>query len=319
MRGFFNHLWMTLKLNYRNPQAVVFGYLVPVFFLLAFGSYFYYGNPIAKRLALSGQIGQLLVICVMGGACFGMPIAFVSERERGVWRRYRLTPLPTILFVASLVIARFVIVLSAAVLELLLAKWLYGTPWPKYPVQAFAAFCLVCLAFLGLGLLIAQIANSTGAVQALGQAIFLPMILIGGVGVPLSTFGKATWVRHIAGYLPGIYAVRALDSTIVVGSSATVHEARGLLADAGSRFSLIALGFIGLAASVAAAKLFRWENEQKQRPAAKLWAVLALGVWGVVGVSAQMFPALVEPARAVAPASGHSGRPLSSHSARPGP
>src|SRR4051812_44447766 len=44
MKGFLAHLWLTLKLNFRNPQAVVFGYVVPVFFLLAFVAFFGQGK-----------------------------------------------------------------------------------------------------------------------------------------------------------------------------------------------------------------------------------------------------------------------------------
>src|SRR6185436_8867635 len=96
--GFWHHLLISLKLNFRNPQAIVMGYIVPIFFLLAFGSIF--NN---KTYRMSDQMGQLLTISILGGACFGLPIAFVSERERGVWRRYKLTPMPTWVFVVSLV------------------------------------------------------------------------------------------------------------------------------------------------------------------------------------------------------------------------
>src|SRR5689334_22559614 len=94
MRGFLHHFLLTLKLNFRNPQAVVFGYVVPVFFLFAFAAFYAKsrvpGNDMARCM------GQLLTITILGGACFGLPIAVVSERERGVWRRYRLTPMPTV-------------------------------------------------------------------------------------------------------------------------------------------------------------------------------------------------------------------------------
>ena len=75
MKGFLRHLLITLKLNFRNPQAVVFGYVVPIFFLFAYGSVFIRGTA----APLTRQLGQLLTITVLGGACFGMPIAFVSE------------------------------------------------------------------------------------------------------------------------------------------------------------------------------------------------------------------------------------------------
>ena len=77
MRGFFAHFWTTVRLNFRNRQAIVFGYVVPVFFLIAFASF--YGR------ALSNEMGKVLTITALGGACFGMPILLVSERERGVY------------------------------------------------------------------------------------------------------------------------------------------------------------------------------------------------------------------------------------------
>ena len=55
---------------------------------------------------------------MLGGACFGLPTTLVSERERGVWRRYRLTPVPTGSVVASTVVARYVLLLTAGLLQL---------------------------------------------------------------------------------------------------------------------------------------------------------------------------------------------------------
>ncbi len=198
MQGFLTHLLTSLRLNFRNPQAVVFGYVVPIFFLVAFGSVFGHGS---KQPLGSDVLAQLLAISALGGACFGMPIQFVTERERGVWRRYRLTPLPPVWFVISMLLGRFFLVLTAAVLQLILAMTVYNSPMPQHPALLFAAFCASSFAFLGLGLLISMIANGTSAVQALGQTLFLPMIMIGGVGVPLRML--PVWVaHHVTIFLP---------------------------------------------------------------------------------------------------------------------
>ncbi|MEI9975668.1 MAG: ABC transporter permease [Ignavibacteriota bacterium] len=63
--------------------------------------------------------------------------------------------------------------------------------------------------FLGIGLLIAALADNVPAVQALGQCIFLPMIMIGGVGVPLGVL--PLWAQRVAGFMPGRYAVEVLQ------------------------------------------------------------------------------------------------------------
>jgi ABC-type multidrug transport system permease subunit len=297
MRGFLQHLLTTLKLNFRNPQAVVFGYVVPIFFLFAYGSVF------ARNAPLTRHLGQLLTITVLGGACFGMPIAFVSERERGVWRRYRLTPLPTVAFLLSLLIARFLIVLSGAVLQIGLAMLIYRMPFPKYPWQLVLAFAFVSFAFLGIGLVISMIANSTHAVQALGQSLFLPMIMIGGVGVPLDMLPD--WGKHVATFLPGRYAVQALDRCVMDFPAASTLY---------GPYNLIALAAIGLASTFAAAKLFRWENTQKLPPRAMLWITLSLATWAAVGLVAEKYhlavPAKKEPSKVnVSPAKRPATRP----------
>src|SRR4051812_7458550 len=138
MRGLLEHFKLTLLLNFRSRQALIYGYLVPVFFLIAFGSIFRSGNPPLLR-----ELGQLLTISVLGGACFGMPTAMVAERERGVWRRYRLLPAATGTLVLSTMAARFLIVLSAAVMQIVLAKLMYGMPLPAHPGQMFIAFGFV--------------------------------------------------------------------------------------------------------------------------------------------------------------------------------
>ena len=161
LRGLVNHLLLTLRLNLRSKQAMVYGYLVPIFFLLAFGSVFRSGSP-----RLLHQMGQLITISVLGGACFGMPTSLVAERERGVWRRYRLLPAGTGTLVGSTMIARFLIVGSAAVMQIVLARIIYGTPWPRHPFGLLIAFVFVTFAFLGMGLVIAALADNVPAVQA---------------------------------------------------------------------------------------------------------------------------------------------------------
>jgi len=270
MRGILAHLLLTLRLNFRARQALVYGYLVPIFFLIAFGSVFHSSVP-----PLMHEMGQLITITVLGGACFGMPTAMVSERERGVWRRYRLLPASTAGLIVSAMVARYIIVLLAVLMQFGFAWCLYRTPLPAHPLGELVAFSAVCFAFLGMGLIIAMLAGAVPAVQALGQAIFLPMIMIGGVGVPLRALPQ--WAQHLAGYLPGRYAVEALDASYLPGG----------LGLAGSKFALAALLVIGAAACLAGSRMFRWDAGQKLPRGAKPWIAMALAAWAAVGLAAE--------------------------------
>jgi ABC-type multidrug transport system permease subunit len=279
MRGFLHHFLMTLRLNFRNPQAVVFGYVVPVFFLFAFAA-FYITNRARPGNDMGRSMGQLLTITILGGACFGLPVAVVSERERGVWRRYRLTPMPTVAFVLSMLLARYVLVLSSGLIQIGLAMWIFKMPLPRDPWRLMAAFTLVSFAFLGIGLLISMVAGSTHAVQALGQSLFLPMIIIGGVGVRLSQLPE--WARVVAAFLPGRYAVQAIDVSVYDVSRAPFYRP-----EIYTGFNYAALAIIGAAACVAAVKLFRWENGQRLGVRAWAWGLLVLGSWVAVGLWAR--------------------------------
>jgi ABC-2 type transport system permease protein len=287
MRGLLRHFLLTLRLNRRSPQALVYGYLVPVFFLLAFGSVFRSGSPPLLR-----EMGQLLTISTLGGACFGMPTALVAERERGLWRRYRLLPVSIGALVGSTMLARFVIVASAGIMQIVLARAIYTTPMPAHPMQLLIVFTFVAFAFLGLGLVIAALADNVPAVQALGQAVFLPMIMIGGVGVPLRVLPH--WAQQVAGFFPGRYAVEATQPCF---------NGNGL---SGAGFDLIALAVIGAAACVAGAKLFRWDAGRHVSRASSAWVAVALCAWIAVGFSAKTTGRLKPVANLAGPLAGES-------------
>src|SRR2546430_10499817 len=105
MKGALHHMLLTLRLNFRSKQALVYGFVFPIGFLFAFwGIYYHKENP-----PLLSEMGQLLTVTILSGACFGMPTAMVGERERGIWRRYRLVAGGTRGIVVSAMIVRVVL------------------------------------------------------------------------------------------------------------------------------------------------------------------------------------------------------------------
>jgi ABC-2 type transport system permease protein len=268
MKALKQHLAVTLQLHFRNRMALLYGYLFPVIFLIAFWVLYRY-----ERVPLIRHMGELLTVTILGGACFGLPTSMVSERERGVWRRYRLTPTSTGSLVTSTIGARYVTILSAGLLQLALAMAV-GMPMPRHPVELWVAFSLVTFAFIGLGLVIAMLADNVPAVQALGQCIFLPMLIIGGVAVQLESLPD--WALHVSAFFPGRYAVQAIQAC-VSGDG---------LSHAG--FSAFALVGIGIAGALAGTKMFRWDAQQRfTSRSGKAWLAVALGAWIGVGLLAE--------------------------------
>lgn len=268
MNGLLQHLGLSLRLHFRNRMALLYGFLFPLIFLVAFWVLYRH-----ERIPLLRHMGELLTVSVLGGACFGLPTTLVSERERGVWRRYRLAPIPAWALLTSTIVARYVLVLTAGLLQLAVALAI-GMTFPAHPLDLWIAFAFVSFAFIGLGLVIAMLADTVPAVQALGQCIFLPMLIIGGVAVKLSTL--PLWAQHVSAFFPGRYAVEALQACV---------SGSGL---AGARFSLLALALIGAAGCLAGAKLFRWDAQERfAARAGKAWLVPVLGAWLAVGLLAE--------------------------------
>jgi ABC-2 type transport system permease protein len=268
MKGFLTQFRLSLVLHFRNRMALIYGYVFPVMFLVAVWVLYRH-----ERVPIARHLGELLTIGVLGGACFGLPTTLVSERERGVWRRYRLAPSSTAAIVGSTMTARYVLLLSAGLLQILLAMAI-GMPAPAHLFGMVIAFTCVAFAFLGLGLLIAAMADTVPAVQALGQSIFLPMLIIGGVAVPLASL--PVWAQHVSAFFPGRYAVEALQASAIGGG----------IADA--PFALMALLAIGLAGMIGGGRLFRWDAGERfaARPG-KGWVAVAIAGWAAVGLVAE--------------------------------
>jgi ABC-2 type transport system permease protein len=269
MDAFLQQTVISLRLHYRNKMALLYSYLFPVIFLLAF--YVLYRQ---ESVVLARHMGELLTVGILGGACFGLPTTMVSERERGVWRRYRLAPVPTAGLVTSTVVARYVILITAGLLQIALALAL-GMPLPKHPVHLWLAFTFVSFAFIGLGLVMATMADNVPAVQALGQCIFLPMLIIGGIAVPLASLPD--WAQHLSAFFPGRYAVQAVQASVTGAGLGAV------------RFDLLALTLIGASGSVAGAMMFRWDAQQRFIARGRRgWVLVALAAWVMVGTMSEV-------------------------------
>ena len=282
MNALVEHLRISLRLHFRNRLALLYGYLFPLIFLVAFWVLYRH-----ERVPLLRHMGELLTVAVLGGACFGLPTTLVSERERGVWRRYRLAPVPVWVVITSTVLARYLIILTAGLLQLGAALAL-GMTLPEHPLSLWIAFSLVAFAFIGLGLVIASLADNVPAVQALGQCIFLPMLIIGGVAVRLAALPE--WAQHVSAFFPGRYAVEAIQGCV---------NGPGF---GGIRFSLLALVLTGAAGCVAGARLFRWDAQQRfARLSGKVWLLPAFAAWLAVGLLAEIRGRIAVPADAEPP------------------
>jgi ABC-2 type transport system permease protein len=270
MKQYLAIIAMDIKLALRLRAVIFFNYLFPLFFFFGF----------AKFLGRSQQLGGMVYVVnmsitfgVLGSGFFGAGIRAIQERELNILRRYKVTPItPAPLLVGSMVTG-WIIFLPYIVLLLLMAHYLYQMPMPAHMLQLLVFISLGLIAFRSLGLVIASVANTMQEGTILVQLCYLPMVLLSGATVPEEAFHGV--MKAIHNFMPATYLVRGMRSMMLNGEG--LADKANLAAAGVMLLTIVGGGLISM-------KLFRWEKEEKIRGRAKLWVLVVLLPFLVMGV-----------------------------------
>jgi ABC-2 type transport system permease protein len=232
---------MELRLAARRGENVLVTIVIPAVVLLFFG-----GTDVIPRA--DRPVGFLLpgalALAIIATSLVNLGIATAYDRHYGVLKRLGGAPVARWQLIAAKLFAVVVIELLQVVLLVAIAAGLLG--WrlpPGAPViYAVVAFVLGTAAFAGLGLAMAGSIRAE-ATLALANALFLVLLMLGGVVLPLDHLPAP--LATVAGYLPAA----PLSELCRVGL--------GECGDA--TFALVVLGAWAVGAIVAAAVTFRWE------------------------------------------------------------
>jgi imidazolonepropionase-like amidohydrolase len=91
----------------------------------------------------------------------------------------------------------------------------------------------------------------------------MPMLFLSGASFPLSFMPD--WLKLVTQFIPASY--------LVTGMSGILQRGETIGQNSKSVFALVVTMLVGL---FIATKLFRWEKEEKLRPSAKLWVLVVL-------------------------------------------
>jgi ABC-2 type transport system permease protein len=197
---------------WRSRELAFFTFLLPILFLVLLGSV--YGNDTidgvkGSAYLLAGMLGYGLA----STAFAGLSIALVVDREAGVLKRVRATPLRAWEYIAALLGSHLVAYVIEVVLLVGLARLLFGVPVPDRIFSLALLILLGALAFSGLGLAVTSLVRSAQGSSAVVNAFYLPMTFISGSFFSSQSFPR--FLRVIAEVLPLTYFIRlARDITL---------------------------------------------------------------------------------------------------------
>ncbi len=255
-----------LKLAMRDRSVLFFNYLFPLIFFFAFAEMM----GVNRGGGIANVVTMVLTIGILGNGLWGAGMRTVQEREQNILRRFKVTPIsPAPILVASMVTG-WLIYLPAVFLVLSLAHRIYGMSWPPNMLSLLGLVTLGVFAFRSIGLILASIVNSTQESTIGIQVLYMPMLFLSGATFP--TVMLPGWAQIVGQFLPATYLVTGFQSVFLRHESLAQNWAAG----AALIVTMVLATFISV-------QIFRWEKEEKLRPAAKLWVLAVLSPFLVMG------------------------------------
>jgi ABC-type polysaccharide/polyol phosphate export permease len=136
-------------------------------------------------------IPGLLGMNAMMGSLWGVAYAVVSLRVRKLLKRLVASPVPRAAVLGGLVAARLVFFPAELLVLVTAGHFVFGVPIAGSPFALLAVGVTGCLAFAGMGVLIASRAPNVEIATGLMNAVILPLTLTSGVFFPITRFPAA--------------------------------------------------------------------------------------------------------------------------------
>ena len=203
-----------LRAVIRNRQAQFFTLVMPILFLVIFASIFggrdhtvtVSGGRIETSVA---YVPGIMTLGIIAAAFINLVISVTAQRESGVLKRRRATPVPAAVLIVGRALTAVVVALITTVVLLVIGWSAFGAHVQARAVPALVITLVVgALSFCCLGYAVASFIHDQDAAQPVTQGIMLPLYFISGVFVAVSTLPR--WIVDVAAVFPVRHLASAL-------------------------------------------------------------------------------------------------------------
>jgi ABC-2 type transport system permease protein len=203
-----------LRALMRNRQAQFFTFALPILFLVIFASIF--GGHRHTVSVAGGRIDTsvayvpgIMTLGIIAAAFINLVISVTAQRESGVLKRRRATPVPAMVLIAGRALTAVVVAFISTLILIVIGWAAFGAHVPARTAPALALTIIVgALAFCCLGYAVASLIHDQDAAQPVTQGIMLPLYFISGVFVAVSTLPR--WLVDVASVFPVRHLAAAL-------------------------------------------------------------------------------------------------------------
>lgn len=188
----------------RNRKARLLTLVFPLLLLVIFDGVFHGGHVDVNGVEVSYGaffVPSVIVFTLTISNLAMLVNSVVAQRELGILKRRRATPLPAWALVVSQSLAVILMAISSVALLILVAGVAFGT-WPAANgiLTLVLAVIFGSAAFCGLAYALSTFVDSTDSAQPMIQLIVFPLFFISGIWVPTSEL--PTWLNDVASVFP---------------------------------------------------------------------------------------------------------------------
>jgi ABC-2 type transport system permease protein len=248
----------TNKAFWRNPASAFFTFAFPLMFLVIFTSLLGEGQVVLRGYELDTTTYYVGAMAAFGvvSACFtNIAIATTFNRDAGILKRLRGTPLPASAYLTARISHAMIVGALLVAITLLFGMVAYDSPLPSgMPLLEFVATFLVgSLSFAALALaLTAAIPNAEAAPPIVNAAI-LPLLFLSGIFIPLSDSAPA-WMTTTA----EIFPVKHFADAMRAGFLGNLESPAGRIF-AFEWLDVAVMAAWGIGGLILASRFFSWE------------------------------------------------------------
>jgi ABC-2 type transport system permease protein len=188
----------------RNRRARLLTLVFPILLLVIFDGVFHGGKVDVNGVSVDYGaffVPSVIVFTLTTSTLALLVSSVVSQRELGILKRRRATPLPAWALVVSQSLAVIGMAIASVVLLVLIAAVAFGTtPEAGGVLTLVLAVLFGSAAFCGLAYALSTLVDSADSAQPMIQLIMFPLFFISGIWVPTSQL--PSWLNEVASVFP---------------------------------------------------------------------------------------------------------------------
>jgi ABC-2 type transport system permease protein len=260
----------TNRAFWRNPASAFFTFVFPLMFLVIFTALLGSGEVEYAKVPVPGHglvplvldqatyfVAAMAAFGVISATYTNIAITVAFQRDQGILKRLRGTPLPSWSYLFARVVHSMLVALLLVVITLVFGRLAYGTDLPTggHVLEFMATLVAGSLSFAAMALALTSLIPNADAAPPMVNATILPLLFISGIFIPLTDRAPA-WITTVGNVFPVKHFADAMRAAYLGDVTLQGTSLRAFPFDWTDLAVVAAWGLAGL---LLASRFFSWE------------------------------------------------------------